>query len=275
MKALLSLGIILAFVFGAHAHAQTSLTFKARSRPVLRAALALTAKYGYVITYEEPIYTDPDDLKDVTAQHNAPPHSTRRILIPRGGDVQLPLPAGGSVNQETMYVLLQTLLQSWNASNQGGAHFAVKEDGAVFHIVPTEVRDADGNWQPVTSILYEPLSFANAVGTRDQTLQRICDAIRVGIRVNCLPDGAVIVGPPQTQQYRLAAYAEPGESVLTRALKTMGKNSWYLLYDPTEHAYYMNIIREPEPLSTEKAPSPSRTSPARVTLPNCVVCAGH
>lgn len=274
MKALLALGMVLSVVLGAQAQAQT-LTFKARSRPVLRAALALTAKYGYVITYEDPIYANPDDLKDVTAQHKVPPHSTRRILIPRGGDLQLSVPSSGKISEETMYGLLQTLVQTWNDSNQGGAHFAVKEDGAVFHIVPTEVRDIDGNWQPVTSVLDGLVSFPNSAGTRDQTIQRICDAIRASVRINCLPDGGVIIGPPQREQYELAADAESAESVLTRALTMMGKNSWYLLYDPTEHAYYMNVIKEPESLPIVKPPGAPLSSAAKVKQPNCNACAEH
>jgi hypothetical protein len=58
-----------------------------------------------------------------------------------------------------MYGLLEQVVQSWNGSNQGGGQFAVEEDGAVFHIVPTEVRDKDGNWQSVHSILAARISL--------------------------------------------------------------------------------------------------------------------
>jgi len=268
--------------FGGRVYAQTgssALAITGDARPVLKAILELESRYGYAITYEEPKYDYQGDLKDVTqsrkdlksfASGKAP-----KTFIPVGGSLQLTLPATAQVSQPAMNALLQQLVESWSDSNQGGAHFTVEEDGAVFHVVPTAVRDANGNWQSVESILAKPISFPTESRTEYETWQTICSdvAANAGVRVFAIPNGGLIFGPPQNAHYVLGADAEPAESVLMRAIKAMGKKrSWYLLYDPTTRAYYMNIDEVqgtlPSVGAQPSAPGPA-TTPAHAPPANC------
>lgn len=254
---------ILCSGLGGRASAQNNtMTITNQSRPVMRALLQLSKQYGYVITYEEPILIYTDDLRDVTTQRHISRYSARKILIPHGGSLQLQLPAGSKIGEQGMDDLLQQLVEAWADSNQGGAHFAVEEDGATFHIVPTEVRDSDGNWQAVESILKKPISLPSQPRDKYQTFDAICRAISIsaGPKVNCLPDGGLIVGPWQTAQYTVGANDEPAESVLTRAIaQIMGRSSWYLLYDPTTRSYFLNILRQPDTdtSATQRPAAPS------------------
>lgn len=285
-RILILLGMILC-TQGSPAGAQTAttLTYTNRSRPVLRAVLDLskTYDYSYVITYEDPIYVYPGDLSDVTSQRNITPYSARRILIPLGGSLQLPLPGGSSISQQGMYTLLQQLVESWNDSSQGGSHFQVEEDSHGFHIVPTEVRDTTGSWRAVVSIMDDLISLPTESRTEDQMFQAICDALSfsANVHIYSLPEGGLIIGHRSPAKYTLGATDESAESVMTRAFKMLGQTprAWYLLYDPTMHAYYMNINRVVSPNQLPPVPLPRAqpsNAPAPAQSPGCgsPSCAG-
>lgn len=239
----LALSFALIFTQPLFAQSPGTLALTDVGRPVLKAALKLTEQYGYVITYEEPAYRSKDDLVDVS--HDFHPHPAwRKILVPKGGNLNVTLPHG-PLKPTEMYALLQGLVDSWNASDQGGAQFAVVEDGAVFHIVPTQIRDESGNWKSVTPVLETPISLATEGRTIDETFDAVAAAVAAsaGVKVKSLPEGGIIMGPVQRDKYTLGASQEPAASVLMRTLKMMPTpRSWYLLYDPTTRAYFMNIL---------------------------------
>lgn len=275
-------GVILcsALIGRVYAHTgSSSLAITDEPRPVLKAILALESRYGFAITYEEPEYDYPGDLKDVTKSrkdlNSFAPGKAPKVVIPLGGSLRLTLPTATQLSQAAMYAVLQQLVESWKGSNQGGANFDVEEDGPVFHVVPIEVRDRNGNWKSVESILAMPISLPTESRTEYETWRTICSdvAANAGVRVYAMPNGGLILGPPQSAQYELGSDAEPAESVLMRAIKVMGQErSWYLLYDPTTRAYYMNIDQVqgtlPSSSSRSSAPNP-QTTPAHAPFANC------
>ena len=255
-------------------------------RPVLKAVEELNAKYTYIITYEEPKILYPGDVEDVTRQRRAEAKSrgkvvmAPRVLALNSGSVEVRLPTIVHVSEAAMYNLLQGVVRSWNDSNQGGAHFEVEEDGAAFHIVPAEIRDQNGNWRSIQSILNAPISFPTALRSDSGTFKAIAYALRVvaGARVFSIVNGGVrLGGPPDTKQYLIGAKDEPGVEVLMRAFKAMGaKRTWYLNYDPTSRAYVLNIDdlqsttssgsnTVPEALLRERQPSGPRVPCASCT----------
>lgn len=274
-------GVMFSVLFGGSVKAQnvTTLTYTNRPRPVLMAVLDLTRtyNYAYVISYEDPRYVYQGDLSDVTSERNITAYSASKVLIPRGGNLQLTLPAGTSMGQQGMYTLLQQLVGSWNNSGQGGAHFQVDEDGSTFHIVPTEVRNMAGNWQTVGSIMDDLISLPERPRTKDQMFQAICNALSfsAGIRVHSIPNGGLIIGPRSPASYTIGATDEPAGSVMTRAFTLLGQTprTWYLLYDPTMHAYYLNIevVTPPGQLPPRPSPTPTQapTGPPAQS-PGCV-----
>lgn len=231
-------------------------------RPVAKAIEELMDKYGYVITYEDPPYVYSGDLNDVTQQYRKdvkrfPPESAPRLWVPMGGALQVQLPSDTKPTEQDIQHTLQQLVQSQLDAGQGGGHFVVEEDGSTFHVVPTEVRDVNGNWQNVTSILATPISLANEIRTEDGTIKAVCDAVsaKTGVRLNPVIDSGVVMGLVQfgstPRRYSLAAQNEPASSVLMRVFQLMGeKRTWLLYYDPTDHAYMLNIIKLPAPTPT-------------------------
>lgn len=245
-----ALVLALGFVLANSACAGT-LTIANRSRPVMRAILQLMATYGYEITYEEPRVVYQGDLEDVTQQrrdlNRFPPGQAPKVYRPIGGSIQLALP-DDAPDQQAMYGVLNNLVESWRDSNQGGAHFQVEQQDGIFHVIPLEIRDVNGNWQPVQSVLATPISLPSNPRTERDMFDAIARAIsaNASTKVVCNLNGGFIIGlrasEGATKTYVIGAQNEPADSVLARAFELVGqKMTWILTYSPTMHWYFLNI----------------------------------
>lgn len=249
-RGVLLVALAMSLTLAGRTHSETNLTTLEvkGTRPVLRAIMDLESKYGYVITYEDPRYVYQGDLRDTTKErrdlYRWAPGKAPKTVVPVGGSLALTLPSGTAVDESTMYGIVQHLLGYWLDSNQGGAHFEVEQEGAVFHIVPTEVRNTNGNWQPTESVLTIPISLPSQPRTERMTFRAIGEAISAaaGVKVAAVLNSGFVVGPPETAQYSLGAHDEQASSVLMRAIKMVGKKmSWYLWYDSMAHDYLLNV----------------------------------
>lgn len=247
--------IILSIILAGSASAQsnsstTTLTLTSRSRPVMQMVLDLISKCGCVITYEDPRYVYEGDLRDATQEHRhldrLPSGGASKVLVPLGGSLQLTVPSGTSqLSDQATNDLLQQLVQSWFDSNQGGGRFQVRHQDGAFHVVPTEVRDPNGNWQAVQSILTHPITLPTESRDDWQTYKAIGQAIGAAANVKLVTivnGGLILGGSPFTDQYVFGAQNEPADDVLMQAFKLMGKTrTWFLTYEPTRHVYFLNI----------------------------------
>src|SRR6266850_1436693 len=71
-------------------------------RPVAEAAWELEKKYGWVITYEDPIYVNSGEIVDVTTQvrrdlDHYKPGEAPRVFVPKGGELSISF----NVNSDT------------------------------------------------------------------------------------------------------------------------------------------------------------------------------
>lgn len=217
------------------------------ARPIAKAVETLIEKYGYVITYEDPRYQNSDDLEDVTAAVRKdlaryPAGRAPRVVGPRGGRLTIVLPS-----KEPMSILHEIV----SAADHG--HFRVEQDGGVFHVVPTETRDRDGNWLPQGSVLDVPISIPMESRTAYGTIDAICQAVstaahvEVGVGTGVRTGG--LRGPSGPPTYNLEANNEIARSVLERALTLITppnanmKLTWFLFYgSPDDPSYALNII---------------------------------
>ena len=244
------------------------------ARPIATAVEALVSEYGYVITYEDPRYIYDDDLVDVTTQVRKdlakyPPGMAPKVVGPKGGRLELNITEPTSVDDVER--VLNQIVQTKVDSGRGG-HFRSLRTGNVFHIVPTEVRDQNGNWSTVASVLDAPISLPAQEQTDSEMIKVICDAVTKAahVQVNLgwtgLSGGVGIgpVGGRQSHRYPLRAENEPARQVLMRALDEIAADrsrlTWVLLYDraPT-NSYYLSLIPVPlkQPPSTKTKPTVS------------------
>jgi hypothetical protein len=229
-------------------------------RPVAKAVEELVSHYKYVITYEDPRLTYAGDLLDVTTQvrrdlDRYPIGKAPKVIRPLGGKLTLTLSSSASVTTQTVASVLDQLVRLQSVRGEGG-RFRVVQTGDVFHVVPTEVRDQNGNWIAQQSILDVPISLPMEDRPESGMLDAIVRAVSTAAHVKVYIGGGAGVGggianPNRPASYRLGADNERASTVLMRALSLLNdpkvgtwiveKLTWQLLYDSDENAYFLNL----------------------------------
>ena len=226
-------------------------------RPIDKALELLQSKYGYVVTYEDPRYAYEGDLKDVSQQMtgSSEPRDRRiRTLVPVGGAVNISIPTT-VIDSRALVPVLGQLLQSHSALQRGG-HFRLLEDGGVFHVIPTEVQDRSGNWQPQSSLLDSTITVPKLTNANGGTmLNAICESLTKGSGARVVV-GIVPVNMLMQHRGDLEANSEVARTVLLRALAFSSPQlSWSLLYDAGLQIFVLNVslIEKPGPTSPQSA----------------------
>jgi hypothetical protein len=162
--------------------------------------------------------------------------------IPAGGALILHFkPSADMHTSADVGMLLTQLLKEQEKRDKGG-HFRWMQVGNVFHVIPTEVKDRDGNWAPRGSILDVAITLSKKERTGMEILRAIGDAVAAkgGAHINIgrIPNNVIIPyhGTPVAEN-------ETARNVLTRALDGISERlTWTLLFDPTGREYYLNIL---------------------------------
>ena len=231
---LFMLGLFWAFDVPSSGALQAGQTFTIsvnHPRPLASAIEVLENRHGWVITYEDPPLLHPSDIEDVTlAVRRDHDLKKPRVLAPRGGpfNFRYSIPAGRVAPDES--ALLERLLEEYHRSGHPGV-FRVRRTGAVFHVVPTESKNALGHFEPRVSLLDSTISISDrersALGMIEEITAVVSGpAARVGI-------GTVPFNLLNQVSVRGGARNESARSVLLRTLETTNrKMSWALLCDP-------------------------------------------
>jgi hypothetical protein len=234
-------------------------------RPVAKAVEELVARYGYVITYEDPRHAYEGDLQDVTTQvrrdlDQYPPGKAPKVIGPRGGKLTVTLPTSASVNTQTIASVLDQLTRAQSIRGEGG-HFRVVQVGDVFHVVPTEVRDRNGNWIAQSSILDAPISLPMEDRSEVGMLDAIVKAVSANAHVKVYIGGGAGIGggianPNRPASYHLGADNERASDLLMQALVLLNdpkagtwypqRLRWQLFYDRDNNSYFLNIESVPD-----------------------------
>ena len=228
-------------------------------RPVAKAVEVLSKRHGIVITYEDPRYAFEGDLKDVTAAvSRSPVKPGHRVLVPRGGAMQLTYtlsPSSGKL--EGLDAVVRKVLDS-NVASGGGAQFELIQQDDVLHVVPVMLKNSEGAWVATRSILDTPITLPMESRSGLQTVDAICNALSAAAKVN--------VGITMAPTNALASYQvveggtnEPARDILSRSLKQLSKGMasrlgenyerqyvWQLLFDPGIKTYALNLSLLPQ-----------------------------
>lgn len=219
------------------------------ARPVQEAVLHIIRMCNCVITYEDPLYRYSGDLgpsagADPVSTAAADAHPKWFEL--KGGSLRIAVPKTNRIPVRDVESILEKLVRDQTDADDGGGQFRVKIDGNIFHVVPAEVRDSNGNWEIDRSILSVPITLSKKVRTKGQMFEAICSALSAVTHVTmvALVDGGIVVDAPEARHYVLGANHEPAARVLMRALSMMKtKRTWFLDYDPVHSFYVLNILR--------------------------------
>jgi hypothetical protein len=151
-----------------------------------------------------------------------------------------------------------------HAVRDGGGRFRVLRTGDVLHVVPSSVKDRQGNWGEQRSPLDARISLPRQEQSGLQMLDAVCAAVSGVEHVH------VVAGMEPInllRQYRaiLSADNEPARLVLLRVLQGAHKNwTWSLLYDEGLDLYALNVRPLPD---RAEATGQSDAAAARTVAP--------
>ena len=227
----------------------------------------LGARYGYAITLETPPYVYSGDLQDERALRSDSTGTSKiagpTLLAAKGVPVTLRLRPSAHVDKVGILSLVKDLAQTESSADHG-AHFRVEQDGDVFHIIPTEVRDAKGNWAAYTPLFDTRISIPTKERSLLETVEAVCSALETA---NHIPV-RLLVYPLNTLHYTnstAGANDEVARTALTRTLTGLDRKlTWRVFYDIPMNSYLLSIIfvspRTPSAIPPQPVPAAPSSS---------------
>jgi hypothetical protein len=217
-------------------------------RPVAQAILELQEKYGWVITYEDPLYVHDSEIDDVTLKvrkdlDKYKPGEAPKVLVPKGGSLEFKYNVMSDTNlPDNPAMVVQKLLDAQAASVNGG-RFRLETRGQIMHVIPTAIKNSAGVIVSQESVLDAIISLPSGDGTVLQKLRSICTAIsrttNITVKLGTIPTGLLLQHRDQQ-----GAANQRARDILVNTLETINnetKLSWRLLYEPGMKTYYLNI----------------------------------
>jgi hypothetical protein len=216
------------------------------ARPVAKAIdMLVDGHRDVVINYEDPPYAYEGDIRDVTTEvrrdlDRYEPGKAPKVLVPKGGvlkatysiasDTGVPADWGDAV---------QALVNAQLLTGSGG-RFRVQRDATAIHVIPTQIRDATGEWKPVQSVLDAPISLQKE-GNGVELLEAIAEAAsqQTGQRIGV---GTVPINLLMGYHGVLSASGISARDALLQLFESTGaKMRWHLFYGPDVKYYALNI----------------------------------
>lgn len=218
------------------------------ARPVAKAITTLEAKYGWIITYEDPRYAYADDIADVTETvrrdlQKYPKGAAPKVLVPKGGVLSFNYDVMGQTSIPSDPAVVVRQLLAAQAASANGGKFRLEKGEKIVHVIPTAIRDRSGRLRSQEPVLDTVVTLAAKERTAFQTLEDLCAAISKATQMR------VIVGTvplrlflQHKDQYGTAG--RKAREVLVQLFERVGNGirlSWQLLYDPGLKMYVLNI----------------------------------
>lgn len=222
-------------------------------RPVAEAVSQLEKRFGWVVTYEDPIYANSTEIADVTSQVRRDldtyrPGEAPRVLVPKGGSlaINFNLTSDGNTPVRPESVVQQVIDANATAGNAG--KFRVESSGEIVHVIPSAHRDSSGAWVPEQSVLDSIVTISSGDKTGLQALKALCAAVSRVTQTN-VTLGTVDVNLFIRSRNELGANGEKARDFLvklledTRSTGKLGETnlSWQLLFGPSTNTYRLNV----------------------------------
>jgi hypothetical protein len=211
-------------------------------RPVAKAIEMMEGKYGWVITYEDPLYVHDSDIADTKLNirkdlNNYKSGETTKFLAPRGGALEFTYDVASDTNLPAdPAMVVQKLLDAQAASGNGG-RFRLETNGQIMHVIPAAIKNSAGELVHQESALDAIISLPQGETTVLQKLESLCAAISRAINI------PVELGTVPDHWFRQIRDRQ-GATNLVDTFQTMGYGtdlSWWLYYSPTFKKYLLHI----------------------------------
>jgi hypothetical protein len=228
-------------------------------RPVAEAVSQLEKRYGWVITYEDPMYVSGKEITDVTSKVRRDldkymPNEAPRVLVPRGGSLAINFNVTSDENTflRPESVAQQIIDANTKADNAG--RFRLERSGEIVHVIPVAHRDSTEAWVPEQSVLDAIITIPSGDRTGLQALDALCVAVS-RVTQTKVALGTVDINLFIRSRQELGADQERARDFLVRLLENTRANgklgetklSWQLLFGPATKDYRLNVhaVRKP------------------------------
>ncbi|MGH7806783.1 MAG: hypothetical protein ACRENT_01685 [Thermodesulfobacteriota bacterium] len=217
-------------------------------RPVAKAIEMLEAKYGWVITYEDPRYVHNSEIVDVALKvrrdlDKYKPGEVPPVFIPKGGVLEFTYEVASNTELPADPAMVVQKLLSAQAASSNGGRFRLESRGKIMHVIPTAIKNREGNLTPQGSVLDTIISLPAEERTVYQKLESICAAItratKIPFVLGTIPDNWF-----SRERDQQGAMSQKARDVLVNTFEKMdyGTNlSWQLFYGPGTKRYVLNI----------------------------------
>ena len=222
-------------------------------RPVDDATRKLEAAYGWAITYEDPPRIFEGDLEDATARirkdgKSASEPGVMQILLPRivvfsfALDDRPKVAPGTRAPEEAARAAILEMLKGYAASVGGAEMFALSDSNGIFHIVPTQRKDASGKLEKIVPVLDTVVSIPPGQRTVRELVMAVCQSVatQMGVRL----DGELNGNGARQRTTQIASLPnESARSILSRIFAELAMPrpiSWHMYYQPG-WGYALNV----------------------------------
>ena len=198
-------------------------------RPLFSALRILDEMIDYNIVYEDIEYQCPcDTLRDKKGQPQ----------VLRGGTLDFSFSLGTDSCE-----VVSNCVTAYNQQDNAGEYSAEcgKADRTI-HILPTRSKDKDGNWQKVNPLLATPVSFLSTGKDAVGILQDFFST------VTATTGKKMVVGELPEMRDAVLSFVAKGagdQTLLEVLLQIFPKDSCYILYEPQQQSFQLNVYRRP------------------------------
>jgi len=198
-------------------------------RPLEQVLEALQHKYGWVVNYEDPQYTAPQDVV------NAPGSSNLRY--PSGGTFTVDFPAVKPDEGKT----LQLIVDGYNHSKNPGQFELRRGPENRFDVVGVAAHDEKGAMSKQSPPLDTPVTIKADDRSLNQMLDSLCQEVtkQSHVEVDLAVSPRSLLGKTDA---KIGGDKVPAREILAQTIDaTHHTLYWQLLYDPTNKVYFLNI----------------------------------
>lgn len=198
--------------------------------------------YHLKITYEDVPLLSQSDLVNLTSVSASSATHGRQIFLPRGGPLSFTFELNKETNMPEPQKTLTDLLAAYRSARYPG-FYKLTQGNDVWHIVPTQTLNSNGQWTNVEPVMSTLISFP---ARPDRTNKDVLDAVLQ--QVAQATGMTIMLGSDLSNTFLESLFKEEVTAIPARELLEQmfvangGHRNWLLLYDPTFRYYVLNLF---------------------------------
>jgi len=211
-------------------------------RPLRQAVEAMREEYGALIDYEEPAFSNSQDLLDATdpSWRAANPHASGVFGI-AGKPFTSRITEPGT-NPAGLSLALARVVDDYNKSGNPGRFAVLQEAGNRFSVVPAQRLNTSGDYVKTKPILDTTIQVRAGVWSADQLLSTISEALTASTGQSVVIGSFPMNLVAQTQVKISVSGDRSARSVLMSLSKAASSSLvWTVLWDPNDRAFFLNL----------------------------------